>query len=84
VTGLLRDMTFKPPIQRPPSRVLCWEAIALDPQPRVQAFRLPDGTVQRGMVLTRPCTTADCDHPLQVQVAVDRIVTWPSSWRVTL
>jgi hypothetical protein len=64
VTGLLRDMTFKPPIQRPPSRVLCWEAIALDPQPRVQAFRLPDGTVQRGMVLTRPCTTADCDQGL--------------------
>lgn len=78
----LNAMTFKPVPERAPSAVLCWEAIVLDDQPRVASFRLPDGTIQRGMVLTRPCTTAGCDHPLQVQVAVDRIVTWPTSWRV--
>lgn len=62
---------------------LCWEAIVLDDQPRVQSFKLPDNSVARGMVLTRPCSDPDCDHPLRVQIAVDRIVTWPSSWRVS-
>jgi hypothetical protein len=79
----LNQMTFKPVPERAPSRVTCWEAIVLDSQPRVQSFRLPDGRIQRGMVLTLPCSEPECDHPLQVQIAVDRIVTWPSSWRVT-
>lgn len=73
---------FTPIPERPVSRVTCWEAIVLDDQPRVASFRLPDGSVERGMVLTRPCSDPACDHPLRVQVAVDRIVTWPTSWRV--
>jgi hypothetical protein len=74
---------FKPIPERAPSKVLCFEAIVTDPQPRVQVFRLPDGSIGRGMVLNKPCTEAYCDHPLSVQIAVDRIVTWPSSWRVS-
>lgn len=48
-----------------------------------QAFRLPDGTVVRGLVINRPCTEPTCDHPLTVRLPGNRIVTWPCSWRVS-
>jgi hypothetical protein len=52
---------------------------------RLQSFRYPDGSLVRGMPLTRPCSDSTCDHPLRVIVpsqSTKIVRTIPSSWRV--